>query len=247
MSCPHNSKQIDKEFHKKTACEYDERVDRKARVYHSIFLYPYIDEVRKRLPADSEFMALDIGCGTGSVTIPLAEKGFKVKAIDHSPEMIDIAREKASRKGLRDKIEFIVGDAENTGFPDGMFDLVTCQGVMHHLSDKKPLLKEMHRLTKKGGYFYISEPVELLPRVRIIGFMGKIFHFIRREKDVEAPLMKHEFLRHLESLGGLKFDYSLVFYIPYLPLKLWERARAALAKSFINKRMGSIMFVYGRR
>ena len=240
-------KQADKEFHRKTAREYDERVDKKSRVYHSTFLYPYIDEVRKSLPSGSGFMALDIGCGTGSVTIPLAERGFRVKAIDHSPEMIDIARQKAARKGLHDRIEFIVGDAENTGFPDGMFDLVTCQGVIHHLADKRPLIKEMHRLTKKGGFYYISEPVELFPRLKILGFLGKLFHFARGERSIEAPLVKKDLIEHLKSAGASSFEYSLVFYLPYLPVKPWEQARAALAKSFKNKRMGSIIFVYGRK
>lgn len=240
-------KQADKEFHRKTAREYDERVDKKSRVYHSTFLYPYIDEVRRNLPAGSGFTALDIGCGTGSVAIPLAERGFRVKAIDHSPEMVDIARQKAARKGLHEKIEFIIGDAENTGFPDGMFDLVTCQGVIHHLADKGPMIKEMHRLTKKGGFYYISEPVELIPRLKILGFLGKVFHFARGERSIEAPLVKNELLGHLRSAGASSFEYSLVFYLPYLPIKPWEQARAAIAKSFKNKRMGSIMFVYGRR
>lgn len=240
-------KQIDREFHKKTAAIYDARVDKKSKLYHMLFLYPYIDEVKRCLPGDKELLALDIGCGTGSVAIPLAEKGFSVVAVDHSPEMIEIARRKAADKGVIDKIRFVIGDAEKLDYPDDTFDLITCQGVMHHLTDRGPVLKEMRRVMRKSGYLYISEPVEIFSHFRILGFLGRVFHSLRREKDIEAPLLKDDFLRQIESVDGLSCDYFLVFYIPFLPLKLWESFRRAAVNFFKNKRVGSIVFVYCRR
>lgn len=239
-------KQIDREFHKKTAAGYDARVDKKAKLYHTLFLYPYIDEVKRCLPGNKRPLALDVGCGTGSVAIPLAERGFSVVAVDHSPEMIEIARRKAEDKNVIDKIHFVIGDAEKLSYPEGTFDFVTCQGVMHHLADKGPALKEIRRVMRKPGHLYISEPVEIFSRVRLLGFLGKMFHFLRREKDIEAPLVKNDFLRQIESVGGISYDYFLVFYIPFLPSRLWESFRRTAAKFFKNKRIGSIIFIYCR-
>lgn len=54
---------------------------------------------------------LDVGCGTGRVSIPLAEMGFDVVGIDISPIYIDIASKRADEKGLRDKATFLLCDA----------------------------------------------------------------------------------------------------------------------------------------
>lgn len=67
---------------------------------------------------------LDVGGGTGRFSLPLAERGFKVTHLDLSPKMLDIARAKASAKGL-DNITFTEGIAADLSrFPDRSFDLV---------------------------------------------------------------------------------------------------------------------------
>lgn len=58
-------------------------------------------------------------------------------------------------------------DALNTGFPDGMFDLVTCQTLALHVSTPGKLVKEMIRICKSDGYVLISEPVNVINRCQI--------------------------------------------------------------------------------
>ena len=65
---------------------------------------------------------LDAGCGTGIYSIGLAKKGAIVTGLDASLDMLEWARAKASKAGL--KIDFIDADALNLPFPDGHFDLV---------------------------------------------------------------------------------------------------------------------------
>jgi len=77
---------------------------------------------------------LDVGCGTGGVTIPAKQRVGKTgeaAGIDPSPEMIAIARQKARRAGL--EIDFRVGVIESLPFPDGTFDAVISSLMMHHL------------------------------------------------------------------------------------------------------------------
>jgi demethylmenaquinone methyltransferase/2-methoxy-6-polyprenyl-1,4-benzoquinol methylase/phosphoethanolamine N-methyltransferase len=103
---------------------------------------------------------LDVGCGTGGVTIPakirVGEDG-SAAGIDPAPEMIAIARRKASRAGL--EIDFRVGVIESLPFPDGTFDAVTSSLMMHHLPAHVQVrgLAEIKRVLKPGGRLLIAD------------------------------------------------------------------------------------------
>src|SRR5688500_6143418 len=83
-------------------------------------------------PGDS---VLDVGCGTGAVTLlakQRAEHG-KVYGIDPAPEMIAVARKTAARKRL--DIDFRMAVIESLPCPDASLDVVTSSLMMHHLPD----------------------------------------------------------------------------------------------------------------
>jgi len=65
---------------------------------------------------------LDIACGTGNVTIPLARRGARVTGLDMMPHLLEEARARADREGLR--IRFDEGFAETLPYPDGSFDVL---------------------------------------------------------------------------------------------------------------------------
>jgi 2-polyprenyl-3-methyl-5-hydroxy-6-metoxy-1,4-benzoquinol methylase len=56
---------------------------------------------------------LDVGCGVGRLSIPLAKLGFKVVGVDISPSFIEQARERAVKEGVVDRVVFVLGDAGN--------------------------------------------------------------------------------------------------------------------------------------
>ena len=77
---------------------------------------------------------LDVGCGTGGVTIPAkiwVGVNGNAAGIDPAPEMIAVARQKAKRAKL--EIDFRVGVIESLPFPNETFDVVTASMMMHHL------------------------------------------------------------------------------------------------------------------
>jgi ubiquinone/menaquinone biosynthesis C-methylase UbiE len=103
---------------------------------------------------------LDVGCGTGSLTLTAksyAGPSGKVYGIDAAPEMIDVAKKKASRAGL--EVVFDVGLIEKLAFPDATFDVVISRLAIHHLPDdlKHVGFMEILRVLKPGGHLLIAD------------------------------------------------------------------------------------------
>jgi demethylmenaquinone methyltransferase/2-methoxy-6-polyprenyl-1,4-benzoquinol methylase/phosphoethanolamine N-methyltransferase len=103
---------------------------------------------------------LDVGCGTGSLAIDAKGKAGpagEVHGIDAAPEMIEVARQKAGKKGV--DVGFRVGLIEDIPFPDGQFDVVLNSFVLHHLPHdlKRKGFAEIHRVLKPGGRFLAAD------------------------------------------------------------------------------------------
>lgn len=102
---------------------------------------------------------LDLGCGTGSVTIMLKQAfpEAEVIGLDLSPQMLLVAELKAKKAGL--EIIWRHGKAEETGFPDRAFDLVTASLLFHETppAATKAILREAFRLLRTGGQMLVGD------------------------------------------------------------------------------------------
>jgi ubiquinone/menaquinone biosynthesis C-methylase UbiE len=96
--------------------------------------------------------AVDIGAGTGLLTLPLAQTVQRVWALDISPSMCEYLRTKASSAGL-DNVEVAVASAASLPLVDGSADLVVSNYCFHHLADpdKERALSEVRRVLRPGG------------------------------------------------------------------------------------------------
>jgi len=97
----------------------------------------------------------DLGCGTGSLTILLAEAGAQVVGVDLSPAMIEQAERKAHNADLA--VAFHVGDASRVDLPDGSFDVVLSRHVLWTLTDPVAALSRWIRLLNPGGRLVLIE------------------------------------------------------------------------------------------
>lgn len=107
---------------------------------------------------------LDLGCGTGDLSIKLAElagEGVSITGLDYSLPMLERAREKAARAGVGERVRFVAGNATQAPFPDSYFDCVGISFAFRNLTYKNPLrsphLAEVLRLLKNSGHYVIVE------------------------------------------------------------------------------------------
>ncbi len=99
--------------------------------------------------------ALDIGTGPGQIVLKLARSltRWKFVAVDRSSHMIAeaVANLAAAGPELAGRVEFQIADDNALPYPDGTFDLVVCNSVLHHMVEPERLLAEIARLAKPHG------------------------------------------------------------------------------------------------
>ena len=104
---------------------------------------------------------LDLACGYGRFTIPLARAGYNIEGLDLSPNLLKKAKNDARKEKL--KIKFIEGDMTKLPYADGTFDTVICMwSAFIELTKKKDqinALNEMLRVLDKRGFAFIEQAV----------------------------------------------------------------------------------------
>ncbi|MCS7280202.1 MAG: ubiquinone/menaquinone biosynthesis methyltransferase [Desulfobacterota bacterium] len=102
---------------------------------------------------------LDLACGTGDLGIFVAKAypHVLVFAVDFNLDMISFAKKKIEKKKLNRFFNFAAADANNLPFKDESFDAVGIAFGLRNIPNRKNALKEMIRITKKGGKILILE------------------------------------------------------------------------------------------
>jgi demethylmenaquinone methyltransferase/2-methoxy-6-polyprenyl-1,4-benzoquinol methylase len=95
--------------------------------------------------------ALDVATGTGDLAVELARRGAAVVGLDFSEGMLELARRKAP------DLDWVQGNALDLAYEDGQFDAVTVGFGARNFSDLDAGLREMARVTKRGGRVVVLE------------------------------------------------------------------------------------------
>ena len=110
---------------------------------------------------------LEYGCGDGENTVLLANRGAKIVALDISPELLDVARQRLEVNGC-EGVDLLVGSAHCLPLPDKSVDIIFGMAILHHL-DLELASREVCRVLKKGGRAIFEEPMrnsKLVSKVR---------------------------------------------------------------------------------
>jgi len=157
-------------YYEKFAATYD--------VKHGVALYGqdynfktyYEPFLKSTIP--NQGTVLEIGCGTGVYTRWLSERGLNVVAMDISPKMIELARQKAPGA------TFYEGDCENpasnsgVGEQAGLFDLIVGFNTFSYYPHKEDALKNYHALLKPGGRLVVIDMNGRSPYYQLMAWMN---------------------------------------------------------------------------
>jgi 2-polyprenyl-6-hydroxyphenyl methylase / 3-demethylubiquinone-9 3-methyltransferase len=97
---------------------------------------------------------LDIGCGGGLVSEPMARLGAKVTGIDPGQRNVEVARIHAARSGL--SIDYLAATAEDIAASAKQFDVVLNMEVVEHVADVSLYLKSCAALVRPGGLMVVA-------------------------------------------------------------------------------------------
>ncbi|MFQ5729892.1 MAG: class I SAM-dependent methyltransferase [Waddliaceae bacterium] len=93
-------------------------------------------------------LGLDVGCGTGRNLPMFLEKCHCVRGVDYTPGMLKYAMGSVADNP---KVDLMIGDVRSLPFVDDTFDLVGCFKALPHVSNVESALRELVRVTRKGG------------------------------------------------------------------------------------------------
>jgi demethylmenaquinone methyltransferase / 2-methoxy-6-polyprenyl-1,4-benzoquinol methylase len=111
--------------------------------------------VRRVRPRRGEAI-LDMAGGTGDVAFRLARRGARVTIADINPEMLEVGKDRARKRGL-EGLAWTVENAEALSFADSGFDAYSIAFGIRNVTDVEAALKEAHRVLKTGGRFFCLE------------------------------------------------------------------------------------------
>lgn len=180
----------------------------------------------------SDDIALDVATGGGHTAIALAKYVKQVVAIDITPEMLAEA-EMASNQESVSNISFRTEDVHNFNISDSQFDIVASRFAVHHFSNVKRALREMCRVLKPGGKFYIldcsvfdgEEPEKEINRIELLrdsshqcSYSPRLWHQLLKELPLtidHTSLLKeqYELPRWFDRMGTDQNSREEIFRI----------------------------------
>lgn len=124
----------------------------------------FISLMAKRWSLREAQSILDVGCGIGHwglLLLPELSSSASLVGVDREEIWASKASQKALEKGFAGRTQYIKADVENLPFPDGTFDIVTCQTLLIHVPNVLRALREMVRVLKVRGRICVTEPNNL--------------------------------------------------------------------------------------
>jgi SAM-dependent methyltransferase len=237
----------------KTSLSKKERefFDQRANSYDKVIVSTSpvgIDRIKRRarsITQGAELKAgmtvLELGCGTGEYTKEFAEE-VQLFSLDISPEMIRLARSKTG-KG----VQFVVSNAEQLPFKNGVFDSVVGNAILHHFPDLSIALQEVWRVKKQQAKIVFREP-NLYNPGKFFAFGIPILRLLRKNRwSPSEKVFSRSFIkRKLEQTGYSVLDIEYAGLVgskcPVPITKFLYRVEKWFAKTpVLNTLMGSMI------
>ena len=112
---------------------------------------------KRWLPKNKNANVLQLCCGTGRLTLPIAKDGYDISGVDYTSSMLEQAKEKASKRGL--KVKFIEANIRTLDLPEKYDFIFITFNSIHHLYKNEDLFKAFNVVKnhlKEGGLFLLD-------------------------------------------------------------------------------------------
>lgn len=171
------------------------------------------------LPSQSTTV-LDLGCGKGAVTLPIAEElGFQVRGVDLFPPFIEEARERAKKLGIANLCHYEVNDIRNVLKEGRTYDILIFASIGGVLGDFAQSVGQLRVASRSGGYIVIDD--------------GFLTHSSRLDRSGYQHYRSHEeTVRQLTSHGDTLVQERI---IPVSELKAYNQMNTELIREMANK------------
>lgn len=205
-------KSID-EIYSENLLFWDTAWKRVAKPHKELPKLPYIHELTRKLKKYQVKKVLDLGCGSGWLSIFISKYGFDVTGIDAAKPAIELGKTWAGEDNAN--VNFLVRDLLNLPFKEGAFDAIVCNSTLEHfrLDQAKILFEKIHKIlaekgflfgcfdqvgSGKGEYFELSDSTHIYTDPARKGMM------LRNYTDQELK----ELLAHFDILSFDKNNYG---------------------------------------
>lgn len=137
-------------------------------------------------------LAVDFGCGPGDITLRFAHAypDWRAHGIDGSDVMLELARQIAIREGLQEQVAFVQSRLPRAEPPAQSYDLVLCNGTLHHFDDPTVLWTSAHQWGRPGAAVFVMDL--LRPRDLV-----QARQFVEQYASNEPPIHQEDFFNSL--------------------------------------------------
>jgi 2-polyprenyl-3-methyl-5-hydroxy-6-metoxy-1,4-benzoquinol methylase len=211
----------------------------------------YHDAINRALPFNSSI--LDVGCGTGQLTNVLGVSCRRVIGADISSSSLALA-ERFRREHRLSRVRFVQMNLFKPCFKPAQFDVVVCNGVLHHTGDPRGGFERLLPLVKPGGYIVVG----------LYNRYGRMMNNLRRQfRTAEQYRPPHEsthtidevlawferaslqFVRGIPSTTG-EGDFDGGLLTPSRPGTPLDHAQVQLKQIVAGNRDGGLFVMIGR-
>ena len=133
---------------------WDDAWNRVSKPHKELPKLPYIHEITRKLKKFRVKKVLDLGCGSGWLSIFMSKYGFEITGIDTSKPAVELGKTWAAEDSAN--VTLLVSDLLNLPFEDGSFDAVICNSVLEHFrfDQAKIIFNKVHKILTNGGFFF---------------------------------------------------------------------------------------------
>ncbi|MBD2035448.1 class I SAM-dependent methyltransferase [Phormidium sp. FACHB-592] len=161
--------------------------------------------------APESALVLDAGTGTARIPILLCQQRpqWQVIGIDRSKTMLQIGAANVKQAGLQAQITLADEDAKQLPYPNGYFDAVVSNSLVHHLPEPLPFLQELKRVLKPRGAIVLRDllrPIDIATVDSLVSSIGDDYDAHQQQlfRDSLCAAFRLEELRALLDTAGLQ-------------------------------------------